>query len=269
MTRGYKPVVAIGEARRKAVIWGFMLIELVTKAKLPFDFVICDRECPSLVRIRRLKYSQYGVSDILRSCRQEIGELRALRIPEGIYRELWVRGPDRAWHRYLILDGSIEVLENEESWQDEENEENRQEHKNEESRLVEGNEENRKNNENEKTRQVNENEDNRKGDGNEKTRQVNGNEDNRKNDGNENSRQINENEDNRKGDGNEKTRQVNENEDNRKGDGNENSRQVNENEDNRKNDVNEDNRKELGNEEKRQEENVPAVIPAFDKPVAE
>jgi hypothetical protein len=118
MTRGYKPVVAIGEAQRKATAWGFMLIGLVTEAKLPFDFVINDRGCTSLVRVRRLKYSQYGISDILWSCRQEIDELRELRIPEGIYRELWVRGPDRTWHRYLVLEEGIEMLENDENRQE-------------------------------------------------------------------------------------------------------------------------------------------------------
>jgi hypothetical protein len=119
MTRGYRPVVAIGEAQRKAAAWGFMLIGLVTVAKLPFDFVIHDRGCTSLVRVRRLKYSQYGVSEILRSCGQEIRELRDLTIPDGIYRELWVRGPDRTWHRYLICKEGIEVLENEEKLQEE------------------------------------------------------------------------------------------------------------------------------------------------------
>jgi hypothetical protein len=119
MTRGYKPVVAIGEAQRKATAWGFLLITLVTEAKLPFDFVTRYQDRTSLVRIRRLKYSQYGIPDILRSCGQEIKELRALQIPEGIYRELWVRGPDRSWHRYLILEEGIEMLENDEAGQDE------------------------------------------------------------------------------------------------------------------------------------------------------
>ncbi len=118
MTRGYKPVVAIGEAQRKATSWGFMLISLVTEVKLPFDFVINDRGCTSLVRIRRLKYSQYRIPDILISCGQEIKELRELRIPEGIFRELWVRGPDRTWHRYLVLEEDIEVLENNDSRQE-------------------------------------------------------------------------------------------------------------------------------------------------------
>ena len=121
MTRGYKPVVAISEAQRRATTWGFMLIGLVTEVKLPFDFVIRDNDRTSLVRVRRLKYSQYGISDILRSCGQEIKELRELRIPDGIYRELWVRGPDRTWYRYLILADGIEVLENDESRQEENN----------------------------------------------------------------------------------------------------------------------------------------------------
>ena len=119
MTRGYRPVVAIGEAQRRAIVWGFVLIGLVTEAKLPFDFVINDRGRTSLVRVRRLKYSQYGISDILKLCGQEIKELQGLRIPDGIYRELWVRGPDRTWHRYLVLAESIEARENDEHRQEE------------------------------------------------------------------------------------------------------------------------------------------------------
>ena len=119
MTRGYKPVVAIGEAQRKAIVWGFVLIGLVTEAKLPFDFVINDRGRTTLVRVRRLKYSSYGIADIMKLCGQEIKELQGLRIPDGIYRELWVRGPDRTWHRYLVLAESIEALENDENRQEE------------------------------------------------------------------------------------------------------------------------------------------------------
>ena len=95
MTRGYKPVVAISEAQRRATAWGFVLIGLVTEAKFPFNFVVNNRGCTSLIRVRRLKYSLYGTSDILRSCGQEIKELRQLRIPDRICRELRVRGPDR------------------------------------------------------------------------------------------------------------------------------------------------------------------------------
>jgi len=121
MTRGYKPVVAIGEAQRKATTWGFILIALVTEAKIPFDFVINDRGCTSLVRVRRLKYAQYSIPEILRLCAQEIKELREPKIPDGIFRELWVRGPDRTWHRYLVLEDGIEPLENEDDRSEENN----------------------------------------------------------------------------------------------------------------------------------------------------
>jgi hypothetical protein len=115
MTRGCKPVVAIGEAKRKAQAWGFMLIAVVADTRLPFDFVINDQGCISLVRVRRLKYAQYCTAEIQRLCAQEIAELRQVAAPEGIFRELWVRGPDRTWHRYLVLSESIEPLENERS----------------------------------------------------------------------------------------------------------------------------------------------------------
>ena len=121
MTRGYKPLVAIGEARRRATAWGFMLIGLVTEAKLPFDFIIHDKGITSLVRVRRLKYRSYGVENILRSCAQEIRELRDLTIPEGMARELWVRGPDRTWQRYLVLADRIEAVGNEERGSEENN----------------------------------------------------------------------------------------------------------------------------------------------------
>ena len=52
------------------------------------------------------------------SCGQEIKELRDLNIPDGIFKELWVRGPDRTWHRYLVLADGIESLENEEDRRD-------------------------------------------------------------------------------------------------------------------------------------------------------
>jgi hypothetical protein len=119
MSRGYKPVVAIGEAQRKAITWGFLLIGLVTEAKLPFDFMIRDNDRTSLVRVRRLKYATYRPENILITCAQEIKELREFKIPDGILKELWVRGSDRSWHRYLILAENIEVLkEGEDSQED-------------------------------------------------------------------------------------------------------------------------------------------------------
>jgi len=111
MSRGRNPVVAIGEAQRKAQAEGFVLILVDAEIKLPFDFVISDRGCISLVRVRRLKYSDYRIAEIERLCDREIAELRSPGIPEGIFRELWVRGPDRHWYRYLVLKGTIEALE--------------------------------------------------------------------------------------------------------------------------------------------------------------
>jgi len=121
MTRGRPPAVAIGEAKRKAAAWGFMLIAVETDQILPFDFVINDRGRISLVRVRRLKYAGYGISNILRLCGQEIAELRKIPAPDEICRELWVRGPGRTWHRYLVLKDTIEALENDEDLQGENN----------------------------------------------------------------------------------------------------------------------------------------------------
>ena len=110
MTRGYRPLVAISEAKQKTASWGFDLITLETQKKIPFDFVIDDRGCTSLVRIRRVKSPQFGTADIERTCAQEIQELRMLPVREGIFRELWVRGPGRAWYRYLVLPESVDEL---------------------------------------------------------------------------------------------------------------------------------------------------------------
>ena len=122
----YDPGIQAGRCDRRGTAQGNHLgihadHTLVTEAKLPFDFVINDRGCTSLVRVRRLKYAQYSVPEIVRLCAQEIKELREPKLPDGIFRELWVRGPDRTWHRYLVLEDGIEPLENEDSRQDENN----------------------------------------------------------------------------------------------------------------------------------------------------
>ena len=112
MTRGYRPVIAIGEAKKKAQAWGLLVFTLEPGESLPFHFVICSRECISLVRVRRLKYPGYDVAAIELSCRNEIELLRALPVTREIFREVWVRGPEREWYRYLVLPGSVEMLEN-------------------------------------------------------------------------------------------------------------------------------------------------------------
>ena len=108
--RGW-PITAIIDAKRKARAWGCKVIDGAPDTGLPIHFIIHDRGCTSIVRVRRLKYAAYRVEDIERYCAEAIREIRTLDLPEGIYRELWVRGPDRTWYRYLVLMDSIEYLE--------------------------------------------------------------------------------------------------------------------------------------------------------------
>jgi hypothetical protein len=77
---------------------------------LPFDFVIYDQGRISLVRVRRLRYAGYEIADIEVICRKEIEALRAISVGSEISRQLHVRGPDRHWHRYLVLPESVEEL---------------------------------------------------------------------------------------------------------------------------------------------------------------
>ena len=110
MTRGHRPVVAIAEAKRNAAARGFLVLSIETNSRLPFDFAIDDRGKISRVRVRRLKYADYDPLRIQGSCRHEIEELGLLQDDERIHHELWVRGPDRAWHRYLVLPDAVEVI---------------------------------------------------------------------------------------------------------------------------------------------------------------
>jgi hypothetical protein len=110
MARGKRPVVAIGEAKRRAAAWGFALIEMVIEAGTPVDFAFHDNGKISFVRVRRLKYNAYRAETVRVSCAQEIREFRELVLPEGIDRELWVRGMNRQWHRYRIGADTIEEV---------------------------------------------------------------------------------------------------------------------------------------------------------------
>jgi hypothetical protein len=110
MTGGKRPLAGIGEAQRKAVSWGFVVTGVVTEAPSPFDFTVHDKGSISLVRVRRLKHHGYRTELILRSCAEQIREFRELAEPTGILRELWVRGPERAWHRYRVLPETIEEV---------------------------------------------------------------------------------------------------------------------------------------------------------------
>jgi hypothetical protein len=111
MTRGYPPVVAIGEAMHYAERIGY-LVSGVNSGTLPCNFIAISDEQITLVRVRRLRYGHYGLPDIAVSCTQEILELRAATpVSEDTGRELWVRGPDRHWHRYTIFPDRIESVE--------------------------------------------------------------------------------------------------------------------------------------------------------------
>lgn len=111
MSRGKRPLVAIGEAKRAAVAAGFILIELKTATEIPFDFVVRRDGVTSIVRVRRLKQAGFRIENILRACAQQIRELRERSLMKELIPELWVRGPARAFHRYRVLPETVEEIE--------------------------------------------------------------------------------------------------------------------------------------------------------------
>jgi hypothetical protein len=117
MTRGLRPFVAIAEAQRRAASWGFVVSGLVMNPGSRFDFTFHDQGRISLVRVRRLKYPFYGTESIERNCAHQIKEFREQVVPEGVCRELWVRGPERSWHRYRILPETIEEVKDIPAWE--------------------------------------------------------------------------------------------------------------------------------------------------------
>lgn len=104
-----KPAIAILEAMRKAEAWGCRIVEFRNDRKLPVHFVIYDHCRYSIVRVRRLKYAGYRCGDIERSCAADFQVIRRMVLAPDIHRELWVRGPDRPWHRYAVFPGRIEA----------------------------------------------------------------------------------------------------------------------------------------------------------------
>ncbi len=107
MTRGVRPLIAIAEAQPKAADWGYVVGSLITAPDSPFGFTIHDTGTISLVRVRRMRFSGFTLGNIQRACEQQIQEFRELATPEGISRELRVRGQDRAWHRYRVFSGPL------------------------------------------------------------------------------------------------------------------------------------------------------------------
>jgi hypothetical protein len=111
MTRGHRPFVAIRETAGILTARGAVIVTVSPECGLPFDLVTWEGGVITLIRVRRLKYAGYGVEDVAISCAREIAELRRVPAPDQIYRELYVRGPDRHWHRYLVLPDRIEMLD--------------------------------------------------------------------------------------------------------------------------------------------------------------
>lgn len=110
MTRGHPPVVAIAEAMHYAERIGY-LVSGVNSRTLPCNFMAIHDGQITLVRVRRLRYGHYGLPDIAVSCKREILELQGLPVPDNTRRELWARGPDRHWRRYVIFPDRIESVE--------------------------------------------------------------------------------------------------------------------------------------------------------------
>jgi len=110
MTRGHPPWVAIEEAMHHAERLGY-LVSWVNSRTFPCDFMAIHDGHITLVRVRRLRYARYGLPDITMSCKREILELQGIPVSENTSRELWVRGPDRHWHRYAICTDRIEAVE--------------------------------------------------------------------------------------------------------------------------------------------------------------
>jgi len=105
-----KPGMAILEAMRKAQAWGCRIVEFRNDRNLPVHFVIYDHCRYSIVRVRRIKYPGYRCGDIERSCAADILAIRRMDLAPDIHRELWVRGPDRPWHRYAVFPDHTEAL---------------------------------------------------------------------------------------------------------------------------------------------------------------
>jgi hypothetical protein len=111
MTRGHRPFVAIRETAGILTARGAVIVMVSPECGLPFDLVTWEGGVITLIRVRRLKYAGYAVEDIAVSCAREIAEFRRVPVPDHIYQELHIRGPDRHWHRYLILADRLEILD--------------------------------------------------------------------------------------------------------------------------------------------------------------
>jgi hypothetical protein len=114
VSRGRRPKIAIEDAERHAATLGCeVLVPNVDSA--PYDFVAVRNGHTVLVRVRRIKHHRYSVPEIECYCSREIADLRNAIFSGDATRELWVKGPQRAIHRYLVLPDRVEAMEKEQT----------------------------------------------------------------------------------------------------------------------------------------------------------
>lgn len=101
--------MAIREAREYAESIGFHITD-IDPEHFHADFMISRKDQIAIVRVRRIKYRSYDVAAIGTSCRKEIGQLRLCPVFGRVNRELWVRGPERTWHRYRVSPDRIKHI---------------------------------------------------------------------------------------------------------------------------------------------------------------
>jgi hypothetical protein len=108
--RKRRPLAAIREAKRRAVIWGFAVADVVSGDDLPYDFLATKDGITGFVRVRRIHDSWFDMKKIQDRCRNEIAGFQAMKQQQGLIFELWIRGFARAFHRYRILPDAIEKI---------------------------------------------------------------------------------------------------------------------------------------------------------------
>lgn len=106
--RPKKPIAAIREAKRRAVIWGFSVADVTSKDNLPYDFVAIREGITSFVCVRRVNSSWFNIDMITTRCKKQIDACRSMNMRQGLIFEIWVRGYARAFYRYRVLPDTIE-----------------------------------------------------------------------------------------------------------------------------------------------------------------
>ncbi len=106
--RPKKPIAAIREAKRRAVIWGFSVADVTSEDGIPYDFVAIREGITSFVCVRRVNSSWFNLDMITTRCKKQIDAFRSMNMQQGLIFEIWVRGYARAFYRYRVLPDTIE-----------------------------------------------------------------------------------------------------------------------------------------------------------------